>query len=190
MSSHLPNLLFLLALLLTPIIHSYDLTYTDTANCQDLCDRDYVQICDWLYNSFSIDDVDCHDMVSTYCVTPCSTAPQTTIGCGRCTNYKTESCSWFNSQQDCDDAYAGCFEDCNCIETCTEDYVFCRNYLSEWVSGYNCKTIISANCYYPCRAGTFYQAAQRAYLYQQYCYDTHILSDDTLCENLIWPALE
>lgn len=192
----LSNVLFLLSLLALASCQNsysdYDLTYNDTTACLGLCSRD-VDICtSWVIpitsTTTASTSAQCYDAVYTYCESQCPTAPYDTLACSRCDNYKATVCpASATGQEYCDFAYSSCYEDCNCILACQPDYTFCERYLTELFSWSECKEIISAACYIPCRNGNLLDSPLRQQMYMQYCYDTFTTKMSPGCETCIFP---
>ena len=191
----LSNVLFLLGLLALASCQTsysdYDLTDTDSTSCLALCSKD-VDICtQWVIpitsTTTTSSSADCYNAVYTYCESLCPTAPASTIGCSRCDGYKSIVCPSPMGQEYCDFAYSGCYADCGCIDACQPDYTFCEKYLTELLSYSECKQLIDAACYIPCRNNNLLASPTRQQMYMQYCYDTFTTKTNPGCDTCIFP---
>lgn len=179
--------IFILSLLFISSF-SYDVTYDDSASCQDLCTRDK-GICDtWIYPYTEIPVQDCYDVVDTYCTDVCDTDPATAISCSRCNGYKTSLTPGNKGLEYFDAAFDGCLTECNCIQECSQDYMYCINHLDYEFSVGNCENIISSCCFQPCLNGYLPDRQTLVAIYQSYCYDTPAINDDSDCSNAVWPT--
>ena len=192
----LSNVLFLLGLLTLASCQNsysdYDLTYNDSTSCLALCTKDESICTNWVIpitsTTTSSTSTNCYNAVYTYCESQCASDPYDTIGCSRCDNYKATVCPTAPMGQEyCDFAYASCYDDCNCIISCQPDYTFCERYLTELLSYSECKQLISAACYIPCRNGNLLSSPTRQQMYMQYCYDTFTTKTNPGCDTCIFP---
>ncbi len=169
----------------------FDLVYNDTAACQNLCTRD-IKICtDWI-GPITEDPLDppidvsaCYSTVATHCTDKCSTDPSFVVSCSRCAAYETDLCPTENGQEYCDFALIGCYKECNCLEACRQDFVFCERYMNYWLGTFQCETMMAATCFIPCMSESMLPSPQRQQLYMQYCYDT--FATFATCSEFQWP---
>ena len=171
----------------------FDLVYNDSTACQNICDRDD-QICiDWICpitedpNSQPTNCAPCHSAVATYCTDKCTTDPSFVVSCARCDAYQTALCPSENGQAYCDYAFAGCIQECNCLEACRPDFVFCDRYMDYQLGTYQCETMMAATCFIPCMNSNLLPSPQRQQLYMQYCYDTFPDPEFVTCSEFQWP---